>query len=206
MTQKAPVFEKIIQDYLQRITRIETREKVAASLGVTIAGDGYRVPFFQETYTVAGDRVCDAAGKNANHTVAVILCQCLLLCPATPSDDASLVTYKDFRDAAPYVGGFRSTVEQPIASGFAHDLPRLQQRSLELGGYIVSTEVSCDLSVRFQALPKVPVLLLFNDADAEFPAQATILFQKNAASYLDMECLAMIGGILAHRLAPAVSQ
>ena len=46
----------------------------------------------------------------------------------------------------------------------------------------------------------MPFLLLFNDADEEFPAQATILFQKNAASYLDMECLAMIGGSLAHRL------
>ena len=59
MTQKAPVFKKIIQDYLHRVTRIETREKVAASLGVTIARDGYRVPFFQEMYTVAGDIVYD---------------------------------------------------------------------------------------------------------------------------------------------------
>jgi Domain of unknown function (DUF3786) len=32
------------------------------------------------------------------------------------------------------------------------------------------------------------------DADEDFPAQATLLFQKDTASYLEMECLALIGG------------
>jgi hypothetical protein len=35
--------------------------------------------------------------------------------------------------------------------------------------------------------------LLFNDADEEFPARCTVLFEKRAEHYLDMECLAMVG-------------
>ena len=79
-----------------------------------------------------------------------------LLCSSRPSTDFSLVTYKDFRDAAPYVGG-----------------------------HSFDTQVSCRLAIKFHALPNVPLFLLFNDADEDFPAQAKILFQKNGASYLD---------------------
>ena len=45
----------------------------------------------------------------------------------------------------------------------------------------------------YPALPKVPMLLLFNDKDDEFPAQCSVLFEKRAKKFLDMECLAMVG-------------
>ena len=54
-------------------------------------------------------------------------------------------------------------------------------------------QYSYDLAMQFDALPKVSVLLLFNDKDAEFPAQSSVLFEKRAEKYLDMECLAMVG-------------
>jgi len=36
----------------------------------------------------------------------------------------------------------------------------------------------------------------FNDADNEFPAQSSVLFQLRAEKYLDPECLAMAGMLL----------
>ena len=50
--------------------------------------------------------------------------------------------------------------------------------------------------MQFDALPKIPVLMLFNDIDEEFPAQSTVLFERRAENYLDMECLAMVGMLL----------
>jgi hypothetical protein len=44
------------------------------------------------------------------------------------------------------------------------------------------------------------MLLLFNDADEEFPADCKVLFEKRAESYLDMECVAIIGMLLAEFL------
>jgi hypothetical protein len=64
---------------------------------------------------------------------------------------------------------------------------------LEIGGYASAEAFSYDLSRRFDALPKVPLLLLFNDKDDEFPAQCSILFEKRTEKFLDMECLAMVG-------------
>jgi hypothetical protein len=54
--------------------------------------------------------------------------------------------------------------------------------------------------VRFEALPRVSLLLLFNDRDDEFPAGCTVLFNRQAESYLDPESLAMTGGLLSRRL------
>ena len=200
MTEKSPVFDKIMNDYLYQVARIEDREGIAALLGITIVNDGYTIPFFNSTYTITTDRILGSDGKSAGHSIAVILCKYLLLCPDQSSHDCSLVTYKDFKDANPYVGGFRNTVEKPIAGYFENSSPKLEKKCLDLGGHPFDTEVSCELAVTFQALPCVPVFLLFNDADEDFSAQATLLFQKNASSYLDMECLAMIGANLAHQL------
>jgi hypothetical protein len=55
---------------------------------------------------------------------------------------------------------------------------------------------SYDLSVRFKALPKLPVILQFNDADEILPANSTLLFYEDAQEYLDLRSLAVIGTYL----------
>ncbi len=57
-----------------------------------------------------------------------------------------------------------------------------------------------DLSVQFVALPRIPILLLFNDADVEFGASCLVLFESCAKAFLDPECLAMVGAKLAREL------
>jgi hypothetical protein len=54
--------------------------------------------------------------------------------------------------------------------------------------------------MQFDALPKVPILLLFNDLDSEFPAQSSVLFERRASKYLDVECLAMAGWLFSEYL------
>ncbi len=201
MAEKAPVFDKIIEDYLNQVFQLNAENGRSTTLEIKGTEQGYSIPLFQRMYSVTRSGIVDVDGKSVHHAVAVLLCKYLLLCPHQPSESVDLVTYKDFRDAAPYVGGFQNTVERPIADTFSQNLAMLEKRSHNLGGQAFATDVSCQLAMRFNALPKVPVVLLFHDADEEFPAKATVLFQKNASSYLDMECLAMVGGILAHCLA-----
>jgi len=57
--------------------------------------------------------------------------------------------------------------------------------------------------VRLPALPKIPILLLFNGADEEFPARCAMLFERRAEKYLDMECLAIAGWALSAYLLDA---
>ena len=69
-----------------------------------------------------------------------------------------------------------------------------------MSGQPAKTEISADLVMKLDALPRVPVLLVFNDQDEDFPAQCSLLFERRAEKYLDMECLAMTGWALCERL------
>jgi hypothetical protein len=47
------------------------------------------------------------------------------------------------------------------------------------------------------------LLLVFNDADDDFPAATSVLFEKRAATYLDAESQAILGHALTQRLIAA---
>ena len=57
-----------------------------------------------------------------------------------------------------------------------------------------------DLALKIDALPRVPIFLLFNDADEEFGAECRLLFERRAAAYLDMESTAILGVMLSAAL------
>ena len=52
-------------------------------------------------------------------------------------------------------------------------------------------DLSYDFAMEFRLLPKIEILLLFNDRDDEFPATCSMLFQRQAEHYLDPESLIM---------------
>ncbi len=200
MTSKAPVFEKIYQDYLARVADLDLTGK-QDMLGIKVDGETVTIPFFNETFKVFPQKIEDHKGLRPPHAVCVILCQYLLLSPDDPADDRKLVTYRDFRDAAPYVQGFDNTARKPVSRTFAGRLAELEAGCRQLGGTPCDIGISCDLSYEFEVLPRIRIYLVFNDADEDFPADCSLLFEKQAAQYLDMECLAMIGMVLAERLA-----
>jgi len=103
------------------------------------------------------------------------------------------MAFKDFKDAAPLVQAFSNTVTRPIAEAFSGRVSELAAAGRKIGGYTPQDEFPYDLCIQFDALPKIPLLLLFNDQDDEFPAQCGLLFEKRTEKFIDMECLAMAG-------------
>lgn len=53
-----------------------------------------------------------------------------------------------------------------------------------------------DLAYAFPALPGLPLIITFNDADEDFPAEAKLFYDLTAPNFLDLECLAVMGLIL----------
>lgn len=202
MQSEAPIFKKILNDYLTEVAALDLTGK-SDLLGIQMDGNTIGIPFLNNFYTITPETITDRQGKCPQHSVSVILCKYLLLCPDTPSSNKALVTYKDFRDAAPYVLGFGNTAEKPVSRVFSGKIDALEKRSQELGGEACDMGISCDLSYIFHPLPKVPIYMFYNDEDEEFPADCSLLFEKRAEDYLDMECLAMIGMVLAEWLAGA---
>lgn len=199
MSEQALIFKKIYKDYLDQVAAIDCSISTE-KLGIRVSGKTIEISFLNQMFTVTPDAITDDNGNKPHHAVCVILCKYLLSCPETLTHSNELATYKDFKDAAPYVQGFRNTAEQPIARHFSGKLKLLETKCIELGGKPYDTDVSCDLAVQFQALPMVPVFLIFNDADEDFSSQCTLLFQRNAETYLDMECVAMVGNMIVYLL------
>ncbi|GAB6144822.1 hypothetical protein JCM12294_22600 [Desulfocicer niacini] len=195
--KQAPVFDEIYKQYLADISAIDPK-LIANRLSINVDGNEAIIPFYGKPYRVSGMGVMDAEGKRPIHAVSVILFKYLLLCPKQePPVADELVRYHSFPDAAPYAQGFRNTAERPISKAFSGKLDDLKRACMALGGQPGEAPFSCDLAIKFPALPKVNLLMVFNDQDEEFPAECSILFETHADAYLDMECLAMLGMVLA---------
>jgi len=195
MITKSPVFEETLKNYLGQVGQIELKS-LEDKLGVEVEKDEVIVPFFGKPYRVSEGGVIDPSGKQPPLELSVVLCKYLLLCPTTNPITDQWVSYRDFKDSGPLTSFFLNAVEQPVAHHFSGRLDDLKASCDMLGGYQPFIKLSYELSVQFNPLPKVPLLLLYNDADDEFPAHCSILFERRAEKYLDAECLAILGMLL----------
>lgn len=197
--QKSAVFEQTYRQYLAKIGDIDYLSR-ADLLGVEVDGTALIIPLYNRSYSVSDKDIEGLGGATVNDAVRVILAKYVLTCPMPiPSLSDKWMTYREFRGAGPLVSYFTSNTNKNIELHFSGAKERLAQRCRELGGR-VEDHNSYDLSVWFQALPRIPVVLNFNDADDMFPAACSILYQASAEHFLDMECLAMTGTLLAGKL------
>ena len=207
MLQQSEIFEKHYNDYCAQIGEIDL-DSVKERLGLRNEGEKMLLSFFNSDYSVSGNGIFDASGNRPNYGVCVIIAKYILLCPDRPYHDPEWVSFKDFKRTSHFtnVNFFRSDTERAIEKNFSGKLDRLSKAGEELGGVHHDMEMTYDLSMKFNALPRISLLLLFNDGDEEFPAQCTVLFEKHSELYLDPESLAMCGAALAKSLERCASR
>lgn len=196
---QSEIFEKIYRDYLDEVSSLDLKG-IKDRLGIELDEGEAIIPFFGARHRISRRSIVDEQGRRPSHSVSVILCKYLLMCPKTEPSDADWVTYREFKDAAPFVRGFADNAEKPVGRLFSGRLSDLERAAGALAGRLADLGIASDLVMEFDALPRVPMLMLFNDRDEDFPAQCSLLFRKGAEKYLDMECLAMIGLVLPERL------
>ena len=195
MADRSPVFEKTYKDYLEQVTKIDVRS-IKETLGVRVEGNATVIPLFGKPTRVSARGIIEQSGQRPSFDICVILCKYLLLCPDSTPKETEWTAYRDFKDAGPLTTYFANDVERSIAARFSGRLRELETAGKALGGCSPGIKLSNDFSMRFEALPRVSLLMLYNDADEEFPAQCSVLFQRRAERYLDAECLAMVGRLL----------
>lgn len=199
MNAKSHVFEKTYIEYLKQIAGMNF-ELLADVIGIEVEKGKITIPFFEKPYLVSDKDITDPSGKQPSFGECVVLCKYLLLCPDATPTKGDWVAYRDFKDAGPLTVFFANSVEKPLAEHFAGRLVELETSCKILGGFAPDIELTYDLCVQLNALPRVPVLLLYNDADDEFPAHCSILFKQGSDKFLDAESLAILGEIASKRL------
>jgi hypothetical protein len=199
MENESPVFEKHFEFYLEQIKNIPI-EDIADALGVELINSQMIIPFMDSIFRIGKNGIFDSSGKRPPYPVCIVLFKYLLTNPETVYTESRWTSYKDFLSAGPLIGFFSNDVEKAIVTQFSGKTQNLEKACESLGGKNTEMDISYDVAMQLNALPKIPVLLLFNDVDEEFPAVCSVLFQKNIEIYLDMETVALIGNILAKRL------
>jgi len=195
MMNKESEFNKTYEKYLMQVGGIDFN-LVKQKLGVEVEKNRIIIPLFGKPYKVSGAGISDPDGKQPMLDICVILCKYILLCPKISPKGQNWVSYRDLKDSGPLTSYFVNDVERAIATQFNGRLGDMKNAGRTLKGYSPDIEVSYDLSMQFDALPKIPVVMLFNDADDEFSATCSVLFERRAENYLDPECLAMVGRCL----------
>ena len=115
------------------------------------------------------------------------------------------MAYRDFPDAGPLTVFWADTVEGSLAREFSGRVGALERACDALSGSVTDMDIACDLCRRFAVLPKMPLLLVFHDGDDDFPAAASLLFEKRSSTYLDAESQAILGHALVNRLKDAAN-
>lgn len=196
MADTSPVFERTRSAYLDRINGVDM-DRAARALGFVGGPQGYDLRFFDRRYRVVPGDIVDAGGRPAPFDACVVLSRYLIMCPAAADTRLEWTAFRDFKDAGPLLKYFATAVEGAIATAFRGRKDVLSAAAAEMGGRPGAGDVTCDLAVRFEALPRIGMLMLFNDADEEFGADCRVLFERRTESYLDMECVAILGARLA---------
>ena len=202
MDAQAPVFQEIYRDYLAQLG--EAWDRLAfEDLGVVRDGAAILAPLYSRVYRVTPQGIAGPGGDKPSHARCVVLAKYLLAQPGGVTPSGQWVSYRGFRDAAPYAPSFAQYAEGRIAKAFAGRREELARAVGTQGGVEADLGLGYDLCLALTALPRLPLLLLFNDRDEMFPAACSLLFDENAPAYLDMECLALLGLVLAEALAAA---
>jgi hypothetical protein len=106
------------------------------------------------------------------------------------------VPYRELPGGQDFARSLSMLVEDRLARKFAGKLERLKAASLALGAGDAEIEARPDLAFAVEAIPKIPLMLTFYDADDEFPAEAKLFYDLTAPNFLDLECLAALGHML----------
>jgi len=107
------------------------------------------------------------------------------------------IAFTELPDGRFYTQAFQGYTGRELAQTFGNDVARFEKTAVTLGG---TANVLGDVAFRFQALPRVPMLVVCWQGDEDFPPSYKILFDAHTPHYLPTDACAILGSMLTRRL------
>ncbi|MFZ5452908.1 MAG: DUF3786 domain-containing protein [Thermodesulfobacteriota bacterium] len=187
----------------QKIAPLNFRD-LAEGLGTVYGEDDDRpylaFSYFGEALRVFKDEVRYPPGAVPNPWDAILLYN-YLASGGQGQPTGTWITYQSLPNSVSKAKTL-ARLEKELAAHFAGQLAQLQERAAALGGEPAAAAEDADFQRVFLPLPRVPVLLLFWEAEPEegFAAQAHFLFDATVGDFLDLESLLFLVEQLIDRL------
>jgi hypothetical protein len=189
-----------LQDKVAPLDLAELAAGMGARYGEEDGRPYVNLNYFGHRLLVFKDEVRYPEGVEANPWDAILLYN-YLASQGQAEPTGTWITFQSLPNSVSKTKTLKR-LEGELAAHFAGKQGQLEEAAAHLGAAPVQTAGDADLQLVLRPLPKVPILLLFWEADPEedFPAQVHFLFDGNVSDYLDLESLLFLVEQLAERL------
>ncbi len=172
---------------------------VAAASGAILGDGAFEVEFVGQQCLVSLDPVIvtGPSGEEPPLTDQVLILH--YLSQATGRElTREWIAYREVPGAEVYHAVFYKRAVKPFLSAFGPRPELLVELAAPL---MINLGDTGDASVVVRAFPRVPLMLILWRGDDEFPAEASILFDKSISGYLSAEDIVWLAGRVVYPLA-----
>jgi len=153
-----------------------------------------KLPYFNGTIFIRTDSVTKADGSELTRWEQVFVYNHMAQGGAS-KPSGHWKGFVEFPNTVSKAKSMAEQVELPLQEAFRGRVAELAEAAARLGGVDMTSEFgSADLAIWFTPLPRVPLMLMFWDADQEdgFDAKAKLLFDETVTEHLDIESMVFL--------------
>ncbi len=191
-------YEKNYLDILPGLKHCDFAE-CAPRLGLQPADGGAKVRFICRDYLISISGVEPLDGKPANSNNKSVLVHYALSRGAGDPEYSFAPLFRLSGAIAGQKTPGHDIMSDPLLREFASGYTGFARVAKNLGGECVEEGLFKHVW-RFMPLPKIPLQVVFYEADEEFPADIQIMFDVTAPRFLEFECLAFLSGCFVNAL------
>ncbi len=186
--------------YLGLITKLSECDfqESAERLGLEYVDGGIQVCFLKREYRITLDGVESLDGQPVNANNGSVLLYYLLSNGRGDPENS----YVLFESIPRMIGGLdfqNRMMSRPLERKFGNDYVKFSEAAVKVGGIEEESQMGKHLW-KFNVLPKIPLKIVFYEADDEFPTNIQIMLDKTALQFLEFECLAFMVGCFVRAL------
>ncbi|MDR2946178.1 MAG: DUF3786 domain-containing protein [Candidatus Adiutrix sp.] len=195
MAEKMSGYRRIYVDLAGEMAGFDLAAN-APHVGLAVTEGGVTVDFFRRLYRAdaTGVRPLDGGPAGDNH---LSLIAHYAMSPGRGEPSGHFLPLGRLSGMIEGRNSFeRSMVNGSLGRTFGNDSAALAVAAEALGGLDAGLEQSSGgRAWLFWPFPKVPMKLLFFEADDEFPAEYRLLFDSRATDFLEFEALGFLTGV-----------
>jgi hypothetical protein len=173
-------------------------QEATQRLGLDYVEGGVHVRFLKREYRITLDGVQPLDGLPVDVNIRNVLLYYLLSKGQGEPGDAC-VPFEAIPRMISGLGFQNRMMTRPLERKFGNDYVKFSEAAVKLGGIEVETQVGKHLW-KFNILPKIPLKIVFYEADDEFPTNIQIMLDKTALEFMEFECLAFMVGCFVRAL------
>lgn len=190
-------YDSIYLELIAKLSELDFQES-ADRLGLEYVDGGAQLRFLKREYRITIDGVEPLDGQPVNvNNLSVLLYYILSKGQGEPQN-----SYVPFESIPRMIGGLHAQsrlMNTPLERYFGNDHVKFSEAAQKLGGIEEKSKAGKHLW-KFDVLPKIPLQLVFYEADDDFPAEIQIMLDRTAIQFLEFECLAFMVGCFVRAL------